>query len=78
MLNFKSQRRLPWRFDFNRHTHPSTTEKPVEIPMESPYTVLYTQNPKIFHTYTTNHIPQVFSLEAYFAVSYAGLYRLCI
>jgi len=39
--------RLPWGLDFNPHTHPIPTEKPVGIPTESPYP----QNPEILHTY---------------------------
>ena len=44
LLHFPSG--LPWGLNFNPHTHPIPTEKPVGIPTESPYP----QNPEILHT----------------------------
>jgi len=38
---------LPWGLNFNPHTHPIPTEKPMGIPTESPYP----QNPEILHTH---------------------------
>ena len=43
---------LPWELNFNAHTHPIPTEKPVEIPTESPYP----QNPEILHTRTLHPV----------------------
>ena len=45
---FDKQAGLPWGLNFNAHTHPIPTEKPVGIPTESPYP----QNPEILHTRT--------------------------
>ena len=43
---------LPWRLDFNPHTHPIPTEKPVETPTVFPYL----QNPKILHIHIPNPV----------------------
>jgi len=43
---------LPWGLNFNPHTHPIPTEKPVGIPTESPYP----QNPEILHTRTLHPV----------------------
>ena len=59
---------LPWGLNFNAHTHPIPTEKPVGIPTESPYP----QNPEILHTRTLH--PVYFCLmhtSFYFFVMYA-------
>jgi len=54
---------LPWGLDFNSHTNPIPTEKPVRIPTGSPYQ----QNPEssipIGPTYPVH---TVFFLDAYF------------
>jgi len=50
---------LPWRLDFNPHTHPIPTEKPVGIPTVSPYL----QNPEILRIHIPK--PRVFSLDAF-------------
>jgi len=43
---------LPWGLNFNAHTHPIPTVKPVGIPTESPYP----QNPEIIHTRTLHAV----------------------
>jgi len=55
---------LPWWLNFNAHTHPMSTEKPVGIPTESPYL----QNPEILHTRTLHPV--------YFCLMHISFYFL--
>ena len=59
---------LPWGWNFNAHTHPIPTEKPVGIPTESPY---HTESRNPPYPYPT---PCVFLFDDYiilFFVTYA-------
>ena len=55
---------LPWGWNFNAHTHPILTEKPVKIPTKSPYP----QNPEILHTRTLHTV--------YFCLMHISFYFL--
>ena len=60
---------LPWGLNFNAHTHPIPTEKPVGIPTEKPVGIPtespYPQNPEILHTRT---------LPVYFCLMHTSFY----
>jgi len=62
---------LPWGLNFNAHTHPIPSEKPVGIPTESPYP----QNPEILHTRTLH--PVYFCLMHYI-ILFLVMYAICM